>query len=211
MRLGLKYEIPPLYDSALHRLLSSFPFSVEKYTAETTILTKLILFNDPQDGRRRREIVIDTILLARELDLPFLLPAAFWFAATNIDSLVEPNTPSISKADRNAILSAAKPLCMAYANYVLGWLDEELPDCSKPVTCRHAKAEYSLKVWKPPGPSLVLYWLSSSSKGLCRSCIAAGKKHFSEGVTRLWNELPSFFKLPSWEELLAGVPNVQGR
>ncbi|KAJ7838448.1 hypothetical protein B0H13DRAFT_2210851 [Mycena leptocephala] len=30
-----------------------------------------VLFNDPQDGDRRGEIAIDTIVLARELDLPF--------------------------------------------------------------------------------------------------------------------------------------------
>jgi hypothetical protein len=46
-----------------------FPSSAEKYTS--SIMNENVLFNDPQDSNRRGEIVINTIVLARELDLPF--------------------------------------------------------------------------------------------------------------------------------------------
>jgi hypothetical protein len=48
-----------------------FPSSAEKHTSG--IMHKNVLFNEPQDGNRRGEIVIDAIVPARELDLPFSL------------------------------------------------------------------------------------------------------------------------------------------
>ncbi|KAJ7679606.1 hypothetical protein B0H17DRAFT_1139136 [Mycena rosella] len=135
---------------------------------------------------QRGEIVIDTIILARELDLPVLLPAAFC---------------SIPDSDRDTILLATSYLRLAYAKYIFGWLDEACADCAKPGSCSNTKLQYSLKLWKPPGSTLPLYWPSSAAQGRCNACVAVGKKHHSEGVRQFLKELPSFFKLPSWDEL----------
>ncbi|KAJ7718415.1 hypothetical protein DFH07DRAFT_333663 [Mycena maculata] len=199
MRLGRKWRMKALYRSALARLCYAFPASREEYVcnrAETRIL-----FRDHIS--KQREIVVDTIALARELDLPFLLPAAFWLAATRLDYLAKDHTNTISSADRGAILSAVNPLRIAYAKYLYGWLDGNSPDCTTGQECNAKKVKYALEVWKPPGIFLVFTWYSNATKGMCQSCAAAGRKHHSEGGERLWRELPSFFGLPSWDELLA--------
>ncbi|KAJ7775514.1 hypothetical protein B0H16DRAFT_1757026 [Mycena metata] len=183
LRLGRKYEMKPLYDDALARLVPR-----------------------PDDPNRRGQIVVDTIILARELDIPSLLPAAFWFTCTRLESLANKHTSAISDADRDVILLAAKPLSIAYASYLFGWLDETPANCSQPAVCSNTKLKYSLKQWKPPGSAMTLYWRSSAESGLCRTCVAAGQKHHSEGAKRLWAELPVFFNLPPWGEMLANAP-----
>jgi hypothetical protein len=184
----------------------AFPSSVEKYTSN--IMNQHVLFNDRD---RRGETAIDTIVLARELDLPFLLPAALWFSSTHLATWTHKNIRSLTDADRKAIISAITPLRVAFADYLFGWLDETVirsANCTQPITCRHAKLLYSLKLWKPPGGKLTFSWRPGAAEGLCRRCVDVGRQHHSEGAKRLWKELPSFFGLSPWEELLAGAPDV---
>jgi hypothetical protein len=61
LRLGQKYEIQPLYDSALRRLMHVFSSSLEGHARGGW--NKHVLFNDTQDTNRRCEIAIDTIVL----------------------------------------------------------------------------------------------------------------------------------------------------
>ncbi|KAJ7025744.1 hypothetical protein C8F04DRAFT_1400402 [Mycena alexandri] len=201
--LGHKYKIRPFYDSALSRLRVAFPSSLEEYIDEGT-RTKRIVFSDPKNVQRG-ELLVDTILLARELGLLALLPSAFWFAATHLGFLTRNHTEGISDADRNIIMSAAKPLRVAHADYLFGWLDTEavpVADCLTPEGCRQKKVQYSLALWKPPGLSPVFHWRPGAAQGLCKQCATIGRKHHDEGAKRLWDELPSFFGLPPWGELL---------
>lgn len=68
MRLGRKYKIHHLRDEAINRLRSEFPSSLEEWLLAGESFTHLI----PD-----RSIHFDIINLARENDLPYLLPAAF--------------------------------------------------------------------------------------------------------------------------------------
>ncbi|KAJ7605364.1 hypothetical protein DFH06DRAFT_1487247 [Mycena polygramma] len=182
LRLGRKYEMKPLHDIALARLTM-----------------------------KRGEIVIDSIVLARQLGLLALLPSAFWYFSTRIESLGNRDIDCILRADRDALFSGVVPLRVAYANYLFGWLDETVvssPKCALPESCGLAKGQHSLRLWKPPGLPMLFVWDSGAELGLCRYCVAVGKKHHSEGAKRLWKELPSFFGLPPWEELLAGAPDA---
>ncbi|KAJ7132701.1 hypothetical protein C8R46DRAFT_923984 [Mycena filopes] len=208
LRLGRKYAIKPLYDDALSRLTAVFPPSLTQYVDSK--MSDHIQFPDPDDANRRGQIVIDTIILARELTVPALLPAAFWFAATRLESLAHPHTALLSEADRDRILLAAKPLSIAYATYLFGWLDPAATpaNCANAAVCNDAKLKYSLKMWRPPGSAMTLYWRTSAAGGLCKACVAAGQKQHAEGVRRLWTELPAFFGLPPWAEMLADAPGA---
>ncbi|KAJ7435219.1 hypothetical protein B0H11DRAFT_1859193 [Mycena galericulata] len=206
MRLGRKWGMKPLYDGALDRLSFVFPATKDEYT-KNPIETR-IRFHDPTNKERRGEIAIDTILLARELNLPCLLPAAFWYAATHVDILANDHANSISVADRHTILSAMNALRFAHAEYLFSWLDESLvasPNCRQTATrsCSEKKLRYSVELWKPPGMSLRFNWRPGAEDGLCDACVTLGREHHGEGAKRLWEELPSFFDLPSWKELLA--------
>ncbi|KAJ7336919.1 hypothetical protein DFH08DRAFT_813224 [Mycena albidolilacea] len=201
MRVGQKYAIKPFFDKALARLATAFSSSLDAYTSS---VMKNSLLSTDRIKTQRAEIVVDAIILARELNLCSLLPTAFWFACVTPEPLMHKNTGSIADVDRDAIPGAMKPLRVAPANYLFGWLDETVVpalDCKGP-SCHDAKLQYSLQLWRPPGSNILLSWPSSAAKGLCKSCIALGKKHHGEGAKRLWKELPLFFNLPPWEELV---------
>ncbi|KAJ7431371.1 hypothetical protein B0H11DRAFT_1762273, partial [Mycena galericulata] len=211
LRLGRKWQIKPLYNGAFARLSCVFPASADEYANNP--ISKRILFRELGNTNKRGEIVIDAILLARELNLPCILPAAFWFAATHIDVLASDQANLISVLDRNAILSAAEPLRVAHAKYLFGWLDTESvdsPQCTSTRVCSDKKLRYSLELWKPPGASLVFYRSANPGPVLCSSCTTLGRKHHSSGSKRLWKELPSFFGLPPWAELLSASEGRSG-
>ncbi|KAJ7458972.1 hypothetical protein FB451DRAFT_1097548 [Mycena latifolia] len=208
LRLGKKYRIQPLYDNGLLRLKSAFPPTRDEYSQNRS--RERISFGGPGAPGSKSTIAVDTILLARELDIPSLLPAAFWLAATQLELLAAPNTSSLSEADRTLLISSAKPLRVAHANYLFGWLDDVNSDCIQRVMCDKKKTMNALTLWKPPGLSPFFSWAPSLAKGLCNSCAAAGRDYHSTGSQRLWDELPSFFGLPPWAELLAAAPNEQG-
>jgi hypothetical protein len=134
-------------------------------------------------------IVIPTFLLARELALPSLLPAAFWSASTHREFLAHPCAHALSDADRHIILSTTKPLRAAHADHLFGWLDEDVvvsPECSTPDVCRAQKLKNALSLRKPPGLSLRLRWRPGAVQGLCAPCVAVGKKLHEEGTRRPW-------------------------
>ncbi|KAJ7151984.1 hypothetical protein C8R46DRAFT_1357602 [Mycena filopes] len=204
LRLGRKYAMKPLYDSALARIAFSFPTTLEEFLNSDK--NESILFKDALGISRSLGIVVNTVVIVRELDLLHLLPAAFWLLSTTPERLAEDDAGLLLASDKRTFLLAAQPLRVAYADYLFGWLDESVvssPDCSMPQTCRTAKTRYSLKLWRPPGLRLRISWQPSAEKGLCSSCITVAKKHHRDGQKRLWKELPSFFGLPPWEELLA--------
>ncbi|KAJ7151978.1 hypothetical protein C8R46DRAFT_913377, partial [Mycena filopes] len=204
LRLGRKYAMKPLYDNALARITTVAPSSVDDYIRAP--MNAKVLFKDPANDERRQEIVFHTIAIGRELDLPYLLPAAFWFLSSKPDRLADDAANLLLPPDKKAILLATERLRVAYADCLFGWLDESVissPDCSTPKTCRTTKTRYSLKVWRPPGLPLRFSWRTEAEKGLCSSCITVAKKRHRDGRQRLWKELPSFFDLPPWEELLA--------
>ncbi|KAJ6471089.1 hypothetical protein C8R47DRAFT_1147835 [Mycena vitilis] len=202
LRLGRKYELHAAYDSARARLTTVFPSSLETYTTATC--TKHIACTT------RKDIVRDTIVLCRELDLLEPVPIAFWYF-----SMCGMQSPGIGmgripQVDQDMILEALTPLRTAHANYLFQWLDKKIasPDCAKPDICPQTKLEYSVKLWKPPGIMPYFSWPKDAGKGLCSPCVALAKKHHSEGAKRLWKELPSFFGMPPWEELLTDAPKA---
>ncbi|KAJ7083468.1 hypothetical protein C8R44DRAFT_992026 [Mycena epipterygia] len=208
LRLGRKYRIQPLYGNALRRLAWTFPSSHQKYLESLSVHT--IKRSDPADHSPPCDFVVDIILLAREFNLPSLLPLAFWLAATRIHLLANKNTSSLSDADRDAVIKAVEPVRIAHTNYLFGWLDEDTvasPDCTHPSACSKNKLQNSLKRWKPPGLLMAFAWQPGAAKGLCDACVAVGRKHHNEGKKRLWEELPSFFGLPPWDQLLAAGQN----
>jgi hypothetical protein len=151
------------------------------------------------------EIVIDTIVLARELNLPSLLPVAFWLAATQIQLLAMQPICPLSDADRNTIISAAKPLRVAHGQYLFGWLDKAAmtAECSQPAQKFKQKTADSIKLWNPSGPPPPFGWTEGAVIGLCGACATIARSKHTAGSRRLWDELPSFFGFWPWHELLA--------
>lgn len=73
--------------------------------------------------------------------------------------------------------------------------------CCSPTKCRVALASIVEDI-DDVGPDL--FWAPDWSKlgdFVCDSCVARWRKSATSAGNELWNELPSFFGLPSWNQL----------
>lgn len=44
-------------------------------------------------------------------------------------------------------------------------------------------------------------WVDSDAEGLCDQCTEVAKDVFETGRRVIWDNLPSYFDLPKWEDL----------
>ncbi|KAJ7762109.1 hypothetical protein B0H16DRAFT_1455730 [Mycena metata] len=80
-------------------------------------------------------------------------------------------------------LNLIQPYTVAITEFILG-IDNN----------PFAVFKYSLQFWKPPAPPMKFSWPADAQSELCPPCVAFGKKHYREGIERLWKELPSFLR-----------------
>jgi hypothetical protein len=156
------------------------------------------------------EIIVEIVIVARELSLHSILPSALYFLTCSIANEHAPPGPSIlsrmhhlSNDDRDLVLHTLHPLRVAHADHLFAWLtSEELKSdiCAKRAQCAHNKLQLALRIWKPPHMGIFLIWWTEFDKLLCASCAATGRKHHTEGREQLWKKLPAFYGLPPWEK-----------
>ncbi|KAJ7065743.1 hypothetical protein C8F01DRAFT_1053814 [Mycena amicta] len=201
-RLGRKYQIPALFDDAVRRLSEAFPSTLDRLLNSQVL--SAISPTDPHTLVIQKEIVIETIILARELDVPVLLPSAFWVVSgtQTLDLLANPRAALLSEQDKAAILRAPQPRGQAYAKHLYSWLEIPGEGCEKEEECMRAKMQIRLNIWLPDGLTRRLCWSDELKEGLCESCGKIGKTAHERGARQLWLDMPSIFGLPSWEELL---------
>ncbi|KAF8989036.1 hypothetical protein BDQ17DRAFT_1257290 [Cyathus striatus] len=208
LRLGRKYEIHSLRDEAAHRLRQEYPKTLQAWTSTCR--------NDFTSGIAETEhCIFDTLNLALEASLRTVLPAAYYeclleevvkimfgikLGDSNTLSRLLPESQAVCILARDKILNALP-------KYTLSYLDDRktIPcrSCISTVQCISARAELICKLWKPaPNIRLALFeWSDVLGKGLCGNCFEEAKKHHAEGRKKMWDNLPSFFGLLSWDKL----------
>jgi hypothetical protein len=62
--------------------------------------------------------------------------------------------------------------------------------------------------WDPL--SITVDWQKFTKKGykLCGNCLFVAKDKYESQRKKLWEELPSYFGLPSWANLISGSPTT---
>ena len=149
------------------------------------------------------------INLARECNLLSILPAAFylccWHAsATDIfrGVLLDNGTRCImSPADQEACITGRFTLLETQANKTWKWLHptQALVSCHTPEKCRTEREALFWRIWYPVPK---LHALSPSVElQTCTVCTQKAKELHNAGRRSVWEDLPSVFGLPEWEEL----------
>ncbi|KAF8216883.1 hypothetical protein K438DRAFT_1658392 [Mycena galopus ATCC 62051] len=208
LQLGRKYDFKELFDSAVARLTSDFPTTLQGYmTASHKGSSKAIHFYPGW--------IFDIITLARENNILSVLPSAYYWAVNsrNIDKLFHGVTrndgthASLPLADLRICLVGQQRLLKKQfqPGYTLGWArDWEFLDCANLAQCRASRQ------------SIVTSYLDSDNayvkalakpRGLgdlafCATCAPHIKKCMAAGRQKIWEELPAIFDLPPWNELL---------
>ncbi|EDR11217.1 uncharacterized protein LACBIDRAFT_315775 [Laccaria bicolor S238N-H82] len=205
LRLGDKYHGHSIREEALRFLRYEFPQDLDDWMDIWG--TKIYPYPESE---------FDFINLADEIGLHSVLPAMY-YTCIKYEKLKDifyghPNSDGsvmrLSSDVQACLVIGREKLAFALRKHTFSWLYNKkiIPcsRCSAKPECTAARNQLIRKVWMPvPNISLALdVWNRSEfASGLCSFCAYTAEKLFHSGQEKLWIELPSYFGLPSWDEL----------
>ncbi|KAF7291750.1 F-box domain-containing protein [Mycena chlorophos] len=213
-RIGKKYGIQSLYDDAVSRLSSVFPSTVERWLHGS----KPRIASEPATNLRE-SIALQTLVLARELDLAELLPALFFWLSldSSLPLIVDAHVAGVSREDILAVLDGVRRRRTAHKEIITKWLGspaqagarercrtrdclQQRPQLVLEIVADSSKdrdADAGASQWK---------WDTTWEKSFCAACITANKAAYEMAGKEMWAALPGMFGLGSWNEIL-GLPS----
>ncbi|KZP29328.1 hypothetical protein FIBSPDRAFT_816281 [Athelia psychrophila] len=200
VRLGQKYQIDAVLSEALKRLYHEFPVELEDYDINNC--WAMISNSDC--------ILIDVANLAREQNLLSVLPLALECCSReDSDFLVkgvkrEGHSVTLSPADERMVFAANDPLLRLQSTTTFSWLTADGPDeCEAPDDCNNGRNQILRDSFFPCSlyASLATWDQEWEEYTICDECLAKAKGLHASGRQRYWDNIPSIFGLPGWEEL----------
>ncbi|KAJ7350759.1 hypothetical protein DFH08DRAFT_695625 [Mycena albidolilacea] len=208
VRLGRKYDFRNLLDSAVARLAFENPTTIEKLDA--LVINGKPFPHVPTRIVRHKALFLDIITLARENDIPFVLPCAYyrvlWHYTPLFDGVPrgDGTRAFLAPVDLRRCILARDELLKArfHKGYSYGWLKEWEydSDCAHPARCiearnalLHCYIDFS-RLW-------ILEKYGQDQNLLCPACYDHAAESTLAGRKKLWEDLPKFFDLPPWSEL----------
>ncbi|KAF7359171.1 hypothetical protein MSAN_01258800 [Mycena sanguinolenta] len=206
LRLATKYEVEYLRRRALDHLSSGYPTSLAQWREiEPPLATFSVL---PSDA-------LATINLAREVDCPWVLPAAFYdyckftgpaeiFRGTMQDGVLL----ALSDADKQLCLEAREAQREASKDIENFLTAPTLDDCAGAV-CLESRLDWMryLTKLRQDGcwldPTEVWDHWDLFAEHVCEPCLHACQKKYEDARLAVWESIPGMFNLPSWVELEA--------
>jgi hypothetical protein len=224
LRLSHKYEVDYLRRRALIHLSSQYRTTLSEWDSreyEQPALSPSKISWEPPPAIT---FVIRLIELAREVDVLWVLPTAFYELACSFnkpsdfpDSLgveifhgavYNGTSTRLSEQDQRSFLKGH------VAHIRSGWdileflsYPTNIESCTSPDRCRierltvlgNNEMEGDLWLHIPLAVWNEDDWYLLGD--LCTPCITALRKHHQDARQKLWNKLPSMYDLPSWDEL----------
>ncbi|KAF9026530.1 hypothetical protein BDZ89DRAFT_1016194 [Hymenopellis radicata] len=209
LRMSTKYEVHPLRQMAVRHLQRLFPPTLEAWDQRSKA------GNDTIQKSRGRTIAI--INLALETNHHVLLPSAMAYSwAIGLDALLDgAETHDRKKVEldlqtKRTCLLARDRLTNALRSRLLAFIATPSPArCQSKARCDQGRL-ITLSKWEhyfaeagfPTPFRFEVNWTDVGTQ-LCRDCVVEGRESFLTARWVLWDELPSFFGLESWEVLSA--------
>lgn len=205
LRLSTKYNVEYLRQRAFHQLSCLYPTTLEAWDHRVDAAIEIF------DARP-----FAVLKLAKETNHPALLPAAMYLCADSEDiNVILDGLDSIDGShveldwdEKRACIRARQNLLLALRSrifrFLLGTLD--VMGCTTPSSCDSSKfkwlrsLEASLNHGSPGVFSIKFPW-SAFCRAVCEVCFSTSQAHSNNQRRALWDELPSFFDLPTWEEI----------
>lgn len=206
-RLGTKYEFGQLLKEAMKNLSILFPSRLEDMDNRLGAFPHILY--EPS-------FIFNVISLAREMNLLFILPSALAECCRicEVDDILEGikeqhGTPALLSIEDQAIcLSGSRRLMHRQSEETFKWLDVQFegalfPGCQNRVRCDIGRKKIFYSLSHPITRCIPLEpWHEHDwEQHMCHACIAASKAQHKRGLQNIWNELPSIFGLPGWDQL----------
>ncbi|KAL0572671.1 hypothetical protein V5O48_009295 [Marasmius crinis-equi] len=203
LRLSTKYQVERLRQRA-HTLLSNlYPMSLARWDARDSI-TNLESFE-------ARPFAV--YLLAKETDLPTILPAALYLCADSQDiNYILEGLKShdgihieLPWPEKKACIRAREALSLALRTRMFAFLTGHIsfPGCRSVSTCNGARLKWLQGVEASLGSGVfsVSFPWEQLQISICEYCFTTSQNHHDVERGKLWDELPEMFGLPPWNQL----------
>ncbi|ESK92286.1 hypothetical protein Moror_4684 [Moniliophthora roreri MCA 2997] len=207
LRLSTKYQVDYLRQRVYRVLSELYPTTLEEWDARDAFVNLETFEARP----------FAVFLLAKETNLPTLLPAALYLCADSQDiGFILDGLPSIDNThieldwpDKKACIRARETLSIALRTRLFAFLTGQMdfPGCHRTSMCNNTRWKWLQGVEASLGSgvfSVSFPWAQYQS-GVCDSCHRLSRDHYVAERQKLWDELPVLFGLPTWEELRRAV------
>ncbi|KAJ7237023.1 hypothetical protein B0H12DRAFT_1190794 [Mycena haematopus] len=200
IRLGRKYDFKDLLESAVTRIMSEVPTTLEEYDALNSI--------DFGSFRNFYSLGLDLIIMASENKLSATLPPGELFDETEADDGTLVSLPRVDlrrclQGRENILIKQLQP------GYTYAWARGcKLDGCTDPEKCDTSREAFR-NLWV--GSIQAFY--TESDHGFpdpdtvyqfCASCIEHITESMDAGRKKMWEDLPRMFGLPPWNKLKNG-------
>ncbi|KAK7049036.1 hypothetical protein R3P38DRAFT_3345930 [Favolaschia claudopus] len=203
LRMGRKYDLPDLSDSAVKRLTSIFPSTFEDFETEPGYRTI-----EHQSG-----IEFDIIELAREYNIMTILPAVFYcivrpqFVLPKLCQGEERPNGTIAQLSRQeltrCVVAREKLLGEQFRQgRTFGWVRKwPYPNCSAGSTCHKYRSLLQSSFMDLAYIGAFAQPRDIAEFEFCTTCLGHIEESMAAGRKMMWEMLPGFFDLAGWDEL----------
>lgn len=202
LRLSRKYDVQYLKRRALAHLDSAFPMTLAAWKMREKTRTIPPIDNTP----------FAAFKVAREFELDWLMPSIAYcisshpFEKTLDYAIFDDERIDLEWPDKRMCIVGRQKLIMMQAQIALQMTrtaDAQVEGCTNP-TCTSTRLRCAdiLSGWDMA--SFLDYFEDNASlysHEFCPVCLTAFKDSCVSSCEKLWNDLPGFFHLPSWEDL----------
>ncbi|TEB30546.1 hypothetical protein FA13DRAFT_1688607 [Coprinellus micaceus] len=226
IRIGRKYEIQHLLKEGIARLRTEFPATLEDHDrVDDTVSWSGIIDNDDagSDVLFRIANFCTSHSDMKEL-LPVLPLAYYWANCRNLTTILDGDpigedvqcTPTLLSPEAQKICLRGRQKLLDRFSSSFAWVDK-IPRVSLSSGASHSHKCSSVVepltniLWKPEPQLYVMLepWdrlqkqldRVTLRKEMCGECYVAARKSHMQAREQLWNDLPGFFGLPSWDVL----------
>jgi hypothetical protein len=207
LRLSTKYDVVYFRNRAIEQLSALFPATLDGWIKAA---------NARGDKKMGRYKGLRTAILARTLNVPLLLPECLYLVAMRrmdylLDGvdLLDGRHFDLAWDDKRRCLAARMRLMREYQSNVLGYARELMvgdddAGCERPEVCALKATSELMRIVDANEDThcfLVAGKTAWKHVDLCRTCRTAFIKRYDKGCQEIWDALPSYFDLGSWDDL----------
>ncbi|KAF7296504.1 BTB domain-containing protein [Mycena chlorophos] len=203
LRLSKKYDVPAFRKRCLERLREEFPTTLEEFDKDIASISH-------PGGMEFSEMCAHSVNLAREVGVFSMLPSALYYLIRQEPGVFGEHISILdSVQDKLAAYKAYAEMSRDYCQTPLQWLKPSgcipSPSCSTRDECERRRNGLFIDLIPDPTivASIVDFWNEEDKweEGLCEPCVTEAKELYEKMRKECWEKLPSYFGLPSWEEL----------
>ena len=218
LKLSTKYEVAYLRKRALAHLCLSYPLSLDQWNRRQEVSTLAAeLEVDAWPGSTSKTLKV--IEVAKKLDIPWILPAAYYDCSTaSLELLLNYskwNDGSIDLDTKNSILIGYHKQATSTHSKMLEFLYcDPLDNCMQKEVCGEERRRFygATQQWSITKPLEVMVdgdW-ECYLGDLCELCLGVSKVLFEKARKEFWERLPEIYGLPKWEVLVGKYEEAVG-